>query len=393
VLVSGSRSQMIAQAETSEAARGELGRTRESEPLVAEPGLRETVLLAAAASLVFVAVVLSFSDFGNTVDNFGDSSAYISIASAIRRWDFQNVVVKQFWGLPYAVAAVSWLTELSDRTALLVVSFASSIVTIVLAWHLWGGWVAGFFVALNFDWLQRSVLGGSEPLFMALLLGSFLAIRRQRWVSAALLAASATIVRPLGIFALAGIGIVLLWKRDYWRLAGSIAVALAIALLYMLPMARLFRDPLATVHSYQAPGQSGPALFGVPFYAIIKGTLLYPSAWTNLVLTFGWIAFVLIGAIAMTRTAIFREYSETNPVEVAFAVPYLVLIYCYNYPYWARGNFPRFAIPILPFVLLALYHWIPKDRAILWTITLASAALSAVSALGLRNVLGMLQKG
>src|SRR5438270_7099646 len=98
---------MIAQAETSEAARGELGRTREREPLVAEPGLRETVLLAAAASLVFVAVVLSFSDFGNTVDNFGDSSAYISIASAIRRWDFQNVVVKQFWGLPYAVAAVS----------------------------------------------------------------------------------------------------------------------------------------------------------------------------------------------------------------------------------------------------------------------------------------------
>ena len=37
-------------------------------------------------------------------------------------------------------------------------------------------------------------------------------------------------------------------------------------------------------------------LFGIPFYAIIRGTILYPAPITNLLLSFGWIAFVLAGS-------------------------------------------------------------------------------------------------
>ena len=63
--------------------------------------------------------------------------------------------------------------------------------------RLWGGWVAGFFAILNFDWMQRSYLGGSEPLFVALLFASFLAIRKERWWLACVLASLSTVVRPL----------------------------------------------------------------------------------------------------------------------------------------------------------------------------------------------------
>jgi hypothetical protein len=93
------------------------------------------------------------------------------VASAIRHWNFQGLVVKQFWGLPYFMAAISTLTRVSDRTALLLVSFISYFVSVALAYRLWGGWVAGFFSLLNFDWLQRSFLGGSEPLFVHCALG------------------------------------------------------------------------------------------------------------------------------------------------------------------------------------------------------------------------------
>jgi hypothetical protein len=78
-------------------------------------------------------------------------------------------------------------------------------------------------------------------------------------------------------------------------------------------------------------------------------------------------------------------------VEAVFLVGYLWCLFAYNYPHWARSNFARFALPILPFVFLALYRWLPKNRALLWTVGVISPLLAASSALGIVNVLHMLR--
>ena len=140
--------------------------------------MQETTVLCLAAAAIFVAFVSTITSYKTLVDNFGDNAAYISISAAIQKWDFHGVVVKHFWGLPYAMAALSKLTGMSDRSALLTVSWISSLIAVVLAYRLWGGWIATVFAIVNFDWYHRSFLGGSEPLFVALLFGSFLAIRR-----------------------------------------------------------------------------------------------------------------------------------------------------------------------------------------------------------------------
>jgi hypothetical protein len=352
----------------------------------------EVLSLALLTWMLFVAVITSVSSYPQTVTNFGDSSAYMSVASAIRHWEFRELTVKQFWGLPYLMALVSTLLRTSDRASLLLISVISSFVSVALAYRLWGGWVAGLFAVLNFDWMQRSFLGGSEPLFVALLFGSFFAVRQQRWILAAALASLATTVRPLGVLALVALGLVLLWRHEYRKAALAMAVGCAIGIAYALPLWHIYGDPLATVHSYRQANQKGPALFGLPFYAIIKGTLLYPSPWTNLLLSFGWIFFVLAGIAAMVASKTFREYAKAHPVEVIFAAKYLLAIFSYNYPYWARGSFPRFAIPIVPFVLLALMPWIPKSRALLWGVGAVSSLLAAASALGVRNVLPIFQR-
>ncbi|MGA9643799.1 MAG: hypothetical protein WBQ72_20545 [Terriglobales bacterium] len=343
--------------------------------------------------LVFATVVALARNYAAAVDNFGDSSAYMALASAIRHWNFQGIVAKQFWGLPYAMSAFSKLTGASDRFALLVLSLIPSLLAVFFARRLWNGWIAGYFAVLNFDWLQRSCLGGSEPLFMCLLLGAFLSVRRSRWRLAAFLASLATVVRPLGVFALVGIGIVLLCKKDLRNFFAATAIGLAVGLLYALPLAAQFGDAFATVHSYHSAEWQGGWLFGFPFYAIIKGTILYPAPWTNLALSFGWIFFVLIAIALMIGSRDFRAYCRSHPVELIFLAPYLWCLFTYNYPYWARGNFARFAIPILPFVLLALYCWIPKRRILLWTVAVSSAALAAISALGVVNFLQMLRHG
>ena len=65
--------------------------------------------------------------------------------------------------------------------------------------------------------------------------------------------------------------------------------------------------------------------------------------------------------------------------------------YTSNYPHWARGSFPRFAIPILPFIYLALERWLPKDKRFLWALGIVTSFLAPASALGIRNVRGLLQ--
>ena len=357
------------------------------------PSARELFLLAALTFVIFISVISLVRGYTAAVDGFGDSQAYMSFASAIRHWDFRGIEVKQFWGLPYAMAAFSKLTGASDRTALLAFSFLPSLLTVLLIRQLWNGWIAGYFAILNFDWLQRSCLGGSEPLFMCLLLAGFVSARQRRWMLASFLAALATIVRPLGVFALLGIGLTLLWKKDFRKFAGATAIGLAIGVLYGLPLATHFGDPLATVNSYHSKEWQGGWLFGFPFYAIIKGTIVYPAPWTNLVLSFGWIFLVLAAVVVMIKSKTFRECCRSHSVEAIFLVPYLWCLFTYNYPYWARGNFARFAIPILPFAFLALYRWIPKDRRVLWGLGMVAPGLAAVSALGLANLMHLLHKG
>jgi hypothetical protein len=172
----------------------------------------------------------------------------------------------------------------------------------------------------------------------------------------------------------------------------AILIGAVVGGLYALPLALYFGDPLATVHSYHSSAWQGGRLFGFPFYAIIKGTLTEPSPVTNLVLSFGWILFVLVAIVAMARSAIFREYARSHVVETVFLVPYLWTLYAYNYPHWARGNFARFAIPIIPFVLLALYRWVPKDKRVLWALGLVSSILAAASAVGINNVAQILRR-
>jgi len=359
----------------------------------AGPSPAELLRLALVTIAIFILVISRARSYPAAVDNFGDSSAYMNLASAIRHWDFRGVEVKQFWGLPYAMAAVSRLTGASNRTALLLISLVASLLAVILIRQLWNGWIAAYFAVLNFDWLQRTCLGGSEPLFMALLLGAFLSARRRRWMLASLLAALATVVRPLGAFALVGIGLTLLWQKDFRRFAGALAIGLAIGIVYAVPLAAHFGDPLATVNSYHSQQWQGGWLFGFPFYAIIRGTMLYPAPWTNLVLSFGWIFLVIAAVLVMIRSRNFRDYCRSHPVEAIFLVPYLWCLFSYNYPYWARGNFARFAIPILPFALFALYRWLPKDRRILWGLGVVSSALAAISALGVANVVSLLHTG
>jgi hypothetical protein len=358
------------------------------------PSLPEVLVIVVVSYFVFLVLLrlLGGSYWSLVGGNFGDNPAYLEAAGAIRHWQFSGVVVKQFWGLPYAMAALSLVTGMSDTHALVVVCITASLASVALCYWLWDGWIAAFFALLSFDWFHRSLLGGAEPLFVALLLGSFLALRRNNWQLAAVLGAFATVVRPFGIFALIGLAAHLLHRKRLADCAAATGIALGIGALYAWPFMHYFGNPFANVALYRKNDWHGGMPFNFPFVAIIHDTITGNAPWTNLALTWLWILFVLIGCLVALRTGDFQYYARNYTAEACFVFIYCLALYTYDAPAWSRSNFPRFALPVLPWMLVFLRRYLPKYRAVLWTLAVVSPALAAASAVGIRPAVELLHK-
>ena len=82
-----------------------------------------------------------------------------------------------FWGFPAVIAATQVALGISGFAALVAISVTSSVAACLLIHRLYGGVVTVTFLILCPEWVRLSVIGGSEPLFLCLLLGSWLAFR------------------------------------------------------------------------------------------------------------------------------------------------------------------------------------------------------------------------
>ena len=340
---------------------------------------------------VFLAVLHFLgSSYWPLVESTGDNPSYLAAASAIRHWQFSGVDVKQFWGLPYAVAAVSRMSGASLAAALIAVCIGASLLGVALCYWLWDGWIAVFFALLSLDWFQRSLLGGAEPLFVALLLASFVMLRRERWIYAALLGSLATVVRPFGVFALVGLGVELLYRKRFRDCAIATALALAIGALYAWPLEHYLGNPFANVTRYQQNDWRGGLPFNFPFVAIVHNTIPISAPLTNLTLSLGWILFILVGVVVAISSGEYRNYAKSHTAEACFLLLYWLALYTYDAPGWSRSNFPRFALPILPWTLNFLRRYLPKNRKVLWALAVITPSLAAASTVGIRQVSRML---
>ena len=135
-----------------------------------------------------------------------------------------------FWGFPAVIAATQVALGISGFAALVAISATSSVAACLLIHRLYGGVVTVTFLILCPEWVRVSVIGGSEPLFLCLLLGSWLAFRSGRALMASVFASLATTVRPVGVFALCAFAFTLILQRDWRRLAMSICIAAGVGL-------------------------------------------------------------------------------------------------------------------------------------------------------------------
>jgi hypothetical protein len=340
------------------------------------------IFLVACASCM--AVVALLDDPGVRLAAFGDNVSYVALTEAIRLWELRDLVPYHFWGHPYIAALISLVTPAGDLEAHVALSLISGAVAVALVHTLWGGYVAGAFAVVSWDLIQRATLGGAEPLFCALVYGAFVGARRERWLLSSLLASYATIVRPLGVFVLLGIGLACLRGRAWSSLAGATLIAMTVGGLYMLPLQIYYGDPLANFHWYQSHDWAGHSPWTLPGLSLVRGLLSSTTPVSNALKVGAWVVAVLVGATLAVRDPATRARIARWPVEVVFAGLYLLFLLSYNSPEWAWHEFPRFATPLVPFVLVAVERILPRDGRVYWVAALGSGALAGLSAINAR---------
>lgn len=269
-----------------------------------------------------------------------------------------------------------------------MVSMLGSLAVCVLVHRLYGGWVAAVFIFAAYEWLQWSLEGGSETLFVALLYTSFLAARFNRWKSAALLAALSTTVRPVGVFALASYALVLAKRRSYGQLAAITLIGLTLGALYLALVWVVLGSPFANLTLYRKVSWDPGWVITIPYSAMVRCFLgFFPSArWYTLVFFVIW-PVVASAALVMMWLPRNRERLWQYPAEPLFASIYTVFFLSYRYGA-VLWFFSRFLLPVLPLLIFSLRDWIPRDRRLLWGAAILTAGMSAIAVVHFENLFG-----
>lgn len=110
----------------------------------------------------------------------------------------------------------------------------------------------------------------------------------------------------------------------------------------------------------------------------------------NLARNLVWITFILVAAALMVKSGRFRVYAQSHPMEATFWTLYLLFLFMYNSA-WAWEEFPRFAIPLVPFSAYSVERWFPRAYWLLFAVGVLAAVLSAVETLGIVSTLGRLR--
>ncbi len=335
-----------------------------------------------------VLVIVSFSDFWHLVWHSADNFGYISIAHAIKTWDFSLIKPQLFWGTGYATALVSSVTGLNEGNSFWIMSYACGLAAIYIVYRLYGFWPATCFATLNSGMVQRFVLGGAEPLFTLLLLSSFLAARRRWFLLASALAALATVVRPVGVFAAAGIWVLLTRERRYRVLWASLAVVLTVAACYSAPLTAKFASPFANVAGYSPSWYSNFPLT-LPLYVFIKQMTHGGASLFNTAKIFFWVILTLIAVVLGWTSGRLRIVWNKYPAETIAVLLYLLFFFSYN-TYWAWVEYLRYTGPVWGLLFFLLYRkWLDRFPLLLMA-SICGGVLAGLSAVNTYRAFGIL---
>lgn len=351
------------------------------------------VLLTATLAAVCALLAHLGPGYLHSVSVNGDNLDYALIAGAIRSGHFEEIeTVIRFWGLPYAVALAGLILHVGAYPAIALISVVSILASAGLVAVLWSRRVAAYFVVTNYTFLQFGVFGGAESLFLALLLFSLWVARRGHWGWAAVIAAAATTLRPLGCLALLAYGVSLLHQRRYKSALAATVGGSAVLVLYCLPLYIHFGDPLANFHGYQSTNWNHGWPITFPFAGIIANFRTRANIHGPIMLG-AKVAYVVAHVTLLAGALGSRERRMRlflRPQEGVFVCLYSAFMFLYHAPEWALSIYPRLLLPVSPMLLDVYRVRLPRSRALVAALGLLAVLFTCGTSFGLPPLLAML---
>lgn len=349
---------------------------RTSSSAVSPWSKRDLAEVVVGCYALFALVVFSTGTYLARIAGTGDNPDYAREAAALAGRGSAAGGAVHFIGYPALAAPVASALHVSDMYALAVVSIISSLAAIVLAGELWGPWTAACFAVSNLDWVQRSLLGGADPVFAAFIFAALLTARKAQYVPSAVLGSLATTVRPLGIICLLALGFVMLYRREFRSLVVAVAIALATGTLYLLAVGLSFGNSVQNFQWYGSMGLGWQRTF-VPFVTVFLETSSHPLTGKNVVKTLVWTTFTLTAVVATFLRPRNRTSMVDAPVEWLFGGLYFLSFLCFP-AWWIDTEYPRYFAPVIPLCFFALRGFIPSSRWCVWCVGVFVAVLAAV---------------
>jgi len=344
------------------------------------------VVVIAAFALLFPTLELTVKGlYWQSVHEWLDNWSYVQIAKVIL---FGGSTTEQhFWGLPVVIALLERLLSVSGYVAIVATSLVSSVIATFLIFRLYGATVTAAFIILCPEWVRLSILGGSEPLFLSLLLCAWLLFRKDRVLIAVVLASLATVVRPVGAIAVFAFGVALLMRKDLRRLTIAMCSSALIGLGYFAWVKHISGDPFVNFRLYSAVDWPSGNPVSFPFFRLVTSFVRIPEKgyWTRLVQPLFCVSVIsfCIAFAPKHASAAIRRF----PAELTFVFGYLCFIACWNFDDLA-GFLPRLALPVYPFLLFSVQDRLPTNRYLLWFLMIISALIASVDLVGFKTVFG-----
>lgn len=306
--------------------------------------------ILAAHIIYFCAVYCSLSYF-SYIETWADNADYLSasneiLTGQIKPENMGALACRQTMGC--LVAGLSWISGMEVKTSFLVICIVSGAACGFLLWHLIGALPTALFYVISIDWMPRMFLGGTEPIFMALLLSAFLMIRRGHLYSCVILSCLATAIRPVG-----GLVLILLffelWNKKKWhQLLIVLAVGLVAGLCYYFVGLKITGHQTAAFTSWGVQwgkGYGSPINF--PGAALYHGAISGEEEWV------GWLAHGAMPFLFLCATIWFcwrfkgKKDLVWHPLERSFAFFHSLFLMVYNYAHiWTHLG--RWSVPSMP---------------------------------------------
>ncbi|GBF41354.1 hypothetical protein LPTSP2_06260 [Leptospira ellinghausenii] len=352
------------------------------------------LILFLGFTFVYYTILIKYwgSDFVGEMDKIGDNGPFKTIVKCIDLKDCELAKdVYVFWGYPILSYLFGKVTFLSINYAMIGINIIAAIILFFVLSKLFNSFTAIVFNIYSYDWIQRVLSGGSEPLFMVFLFLAIYAYKKNKNIFlVGLLIGISNTIRPLGVFLLGSIILDLILKKRFVEILKLVFTFLIIVIGYHLYLNYALGKGFANYTNYQSSWDSkSPISF--PFVALLNGLYALDTGILNRIKL--WIYF-LVSLIPIfvifLRDKGLREFGFYR-TELFFAAAYFLFIVSYNTTFWIAHIYPRIFLPIAPICIYLIFHkkvYIPfNQKVFILLAAFCMAVLSSISTIGIQNVI------